>query len=164
MVEPMIGLMRTTLTSSLVLATTLVLAACGPFAGPSSSSSSSSSSIASSSVSSAPDYSALIHVDSHQPGDAVSVSQPLVVRGEAVGYWFFEASFPVSILDSNGNVLAMGPAQAQSDWMTEDFVPFEITLNFTTSDTTGTLVLANDNPSGMPENAKSISIPVVFVP
>ncbi len=164
MAELMIGLMHTTLTSSLILATTLALAACGPFAAPSNSSSSSSSSIASSSVSSAPDYSALIHVDSHQPGDSVSVSQPLVVRGEAVGYWFFEASFPVSILDSNGNILAIGPAQAQGDWMTEDFVPFEITLNFTTSDTTGTLVLANDNPSGMPENAKSISIPVVFVP
>ncbi len=149
-----------TFTKALLVATSVSLAACAPMGG-SGGASSSSSSV--SSVSSQP-YADMIQVDSPAPNAAVSKSQPLVVTGRAVGPWYFEASFPVKLLDSNGNVLAQGPAQAQSDWMTTDFVPFVITLNFTTTDTSGTLVLQNDNPSGEPANAKSISIPLTFVP
>jgi hypothetical protein len=96
------------------------------------------------------------------PAPDATVTSPLVVTGEARGSWYFEASFPVRLLDSNGNELAVAPAQAQGDWMTTDFVPFSVTLTFTTTDTSGTLVLEKDNPSGLPENADSISIPVQF--
>jgi len=99
-------------------------------------------------------------VDSLMPGD--TVTSPLTVTGEARG-WYFEASFPVRLLDGNGNEIAIAPAQAQSDWMTSDFVPFSVTLTFAPPSTaTGTLVLEKDNPSGLPENADSISIPVTF--
>jgi len=118
----------------------------------------------SSSAASSQPYADMIQVSSPVPNAQVSKSQPLVVTGSATGPWYFEASFPVKLLDSNGNVLAEAPAQAQGDWMTMDFVPYIATLNFTTTDTSGTLVLRNDNPSGEPANDKSISIPVTFVP
>lgn len=91
------------------------------------------------------------------------VASPLTVRGEARGNWYFEASFPVRLLDAEGHELAAVSAQAESDWMTTEFVPFSVTLNFGTPATeTGTLVLQKDNPSGLPEHDDSISIPVRF--
>ncbi|MBA3732995.1 hypothetical protein H0W91_01315 [Patescibacteria group bacterium] len=97
------------------------------------------------------------------PTSSSTVKSPLVVKGEARGTWYFEASFPVKLLDANGKVLAQAPAQAKSDWMTNDFVPFEATLTFTAPTTgIGTLVLSKDNPSGLPQNAGEIRIPVKF--
>lgn len=92
------------------------------------------------------------------------VTSPLTVRGEARGNWYFEASFPVRLLDSEGSELALGIAQAQGEWMTTEFVPFETTLIFITptASQTGTLVLEKDNPSGLPENADELRIPVRF--
>lgn len=93
-----------------------------------------------------------------------TVESPLTVTGEARGTRYFEASFPVELLDEDGNSLAKGVAQAQSDWMTENFVPFTITLTFTAppSGTTGTLVLHKDNPSGDPAKEDALIIPVQF--
>lgn len=103
----------------------------------------------------------LIQVDA--PVANATVSSPLTVTGKARGYWYFEASFPVKLYDANNNLLAVQPAQAQGDWMTENFVPFSVTLTFPTPATpTGTLVLEKDNPSGEPQNDDSISIPVQF--
>lgn len=102
-----------------------------------------------------------IQVASPQPNG--QISSPLTVTGQAKGGWYFEASFPVTLLDGNGNVLAQKPAQAQGDWMTTNFVPFTVTLTYNTPTTpNGTLVLEKDNPSGLPQNAESISIPVTF--
>ena len=103
----------------------------------------------------------LIRIESPRPN--ASVSSPLIVRGVARGTWYFEASFPVKITDENGNVLGQVPAQAKSDWMTENFVPFEATLSFTTSSTeNGYLILEKDNPSGLPEHDDALKIPIVF--
>lgn len=103
----------------------------------------------------------LITVANVAPGD--QVSSPLTVTGEARGYWYFEASFPVELLDGNGAQLAIAPAQAQSDWMTEDFVPYSVTLTFPTPSTaTGTLMLRKDNPSGEPQFDDFLAIPVIF--
>lgn len=91
------------------------------------------------------------------------VSSPLEIAGEARGYWYFEASFPVKLLGANDKVIASGIAQAQGDWMTENFVPFKATLSFTQpEELMGFLVLEKDNPSGLPENADEIKIPVRF--
>jgi hypothetical protein len=47
--------------------------------------------------------------------------------------------------------------------MTPAFVPFEATLSFTPpASRTGTLILAKDNPSGLPEHAAELRIPVRF--
>lgn len=91
------------------------------------------------------------------------VQSPLKIKGEARGIWYFEASFPVKLIDGSGKILASAPAQAQEDWMTEDWVPFELTLNFDAPQSaSGVLVLQKDNPSGLPANDDSISVPVRF--
>ena len=103
----------------------------------------------------------LIKLESPLSGD--TVTSPLKITGQARGTWYFEASFPVKLVDDNGIVLAEAPAQAQGEWMTEEFVPFAVTLNFKTPTTqAGTLMLRNDNPSGDPARDKELRIPVVF--
>ena len=97
-----------------------------------------------------------------QPTAGALITSPLTVRGEARGTWYFEASFPVRLLDAQGKSIAVTPAQAQGDWMTTDFVPFEALLTFTIASRTGTLVLEKDNPSGLPQYDASITIPVRF--
>jgi len=91
------------------------------------------------------------------------VSSPLEISGQALGTWYFEASFPVKLIDEGGQTIAQGVATAQSDWMTTDFVPFKAELNFTApSSTIGMLIFSNDNPSGLPEKEKQLGIPVRF--
>lgn len=103
----------------------------------------------------------LITVDAPLPN--ASVRSPLTISGKARGGWYFEASFPVKIYDGNGTLLGSTPAQAIGDWMTSEYVPFTATLTFTLPTTpTGTLVLEKDNPSGLPEHANELSIPVRF--
>jgi len=103
----------------------------------------------------------LIKIDSPRPNAVVT--SPLEVTGQARGNWYFEASFPVKLLDANGVQLTVIPAQAQDEWMTEEFVPFKATLEFLAPPTaTGILVLEKDNPSGLPENDDSLIVPVRF--
>ncbi len=83
------------------------------------------------------------------------------VIGEARGYWYFEASFPIEVLDKDGNRLFVGPVQAKGEWMTENFVPFEVDVKVPESYIgPATLVLHKDNPSGLAENEASISFPI----
>jgi hypothetical protein len=90
------------------------------------------------------------------------ITSPLQIEGEA-RLWYFEASFPVKLVDDNGTVLAQGPAQAQSDWMTENFVAFKAELKFNLPATEkGKLILSKDNPSGLPQYDEQIEIPVIF--
>lgn len=98
------------------------------------------------------------------PAPGALVASPLRVAGEARGPWFFEASFPIRLLDPEGREIAVGHAQAQGEWMTEKFVPFGATLQFRApvSGSAGTLVLEKDNPSGLPENADELRVPVRF--
>jgi hypothetical protein len=97
------------------------------------------------------------------PESSEIVSSPLVVSGKAKGSWFFEGSLPVKLVDEADNVIAVAPAQAESDWMTSDFVPFKTLLNFTSTSSSGYLIIAKDNPSGLAEFDDSIRIPVRFL-
>lgn len=98
-----------------------------------------------------------------EPRPNAVIKSPLTVKGMARGNWFFEASFPVKLFDGNGELLTTGIAQAKGEWMTTEFVPFEVTLSFTAPATTvGTLVLNKDNPSGLPENEDTLQVPVQF--
>lgn len=112
----------------------------------------------------------LIKLFSPQVGE--EVSSPLIIKGEARGTWFFEASFPVTLTNWDGLIIAEHYVQAQSDWMTEDYVPFEATLEFENPvfpeadkehfSRRGYLILHKDNPSGLPENADALEITVKF--
>jgi hypothetical protein len=98
-----------------------------------------------------------------KPAPNQVVQSPLIIEGEALGTWFFEATFPVKLVDANGNIVATHFAQAQGEWMTEDFVSFKAQIEFEKPATaTGVLVLEKDNPSGLPENDAKIEIPVRF--
>ena len=102
-----------------------------------------------------------IKVTKPLPNDVVV--SPLTIEGEARGTWFFEATFPVKLLDANGDAIAIHFAQAQDEWMTEDFVAFKAQIEFEKPSTdTGMLILEKDNPSGLPENDADIRIPVSF--
>ena len=98
------------------------------------------------------------------PAPGAEVSSPLIVSGLARGNWFFEASFPVELRAENGQLIAQGIAQAQTDWMTKDFVPFQASLEFIKANQPqpGRLILKKDNPSGLPEYDDFIIVPIVY--
>ena len=103
----------------------------------------------------------LIKVESPRPNQIIT--SPLVIKGQARGTWFFEASFPIHLYDGNNKEIGQAIAQAKSDWMTENFVPFEATLTFVTPNTkNGTLVFSKDNPSGLKENDDELRMPIQF--
>ncbi|MEK9154880.1 MAG: Gmad2 immunoglobulin-like domain-containing protein [Patescibacteria group bacterium] len=102
-----------------------------------------------------------IRVEKPMPNDFIE--SPLQIKGEARGFWFFEASFPIRLLDGNSKEIAIAIAQAQSEWMTTEFVPFEAMLEFKIPDaTTGTIIFKKDNPSGLPEYDDELRMPVKF--
>lgn len=97
------------------------------------------------------------------PFPGAVTGKEFTITGKARGTWYFEASFPVKVLDKDGNVLVQGPAQAQSDWMTEDFVTFKIDVKVPATYTgPATIVLEKDNPSGLSEKDASISFPITI--
>lgn len=106
----------------------------------------------------------LIRVTSPLPN--ATVSSPLAITGEARGNWYFEASFPVVLVDWDGKIIAQGIAHAKGEWMTTGFVPFEATLTFVADKNAysnrGSLILKKDNPSGLPQNDDALEIPVLI--
>lgn len=110
----------------------------------------------------------LIVLDTPAPESVIT--SPLSLAGMARGYWYFEASFPITLTNWDGLIIAEGYATASGDWMTEDFVPFTASLEFTSPYSVGdpdfmkngTLILQKDNPSDLPENDDALEIPVRF--
>lgn len=94
------------------------------------------------------------------PGDLAS--SPLKVVGKARGSWFFEASLPVRLVTASGTTIVSHYGEAGDDWMTNDFVNFTSDLVFETTATSGYLIVAKDNPSGLPEYDNKITIPIKF--
>lgn len=97
------------------------------------------------------------------PAPGATTGKAIAVTGKARGTWYFEATFPVKVLDASGKTIATGIAHAQGDWMTTEFVPF--TANITIPNSyigKATLVLSKDNPSGMPEKDASVSFPITI--
>jgi hypothetical protein len=104
------------------------------------------------------------HVGVTAPQPGALIASPATVIGTITGGgWFFEASFPVKVLDGDGTVLGTGIAQAQADWTSTSSVPFTAIVQFSAPHgATGTVVLSKDNPSGLAKNDMSFSIPVRF--
>ncbi|KKP91972.1 MAG: hypothetical protein UR94_C0008G0009 [Parcubacteria group bacterium GW2011_GWA2_36_10] len=104
----------------------------------------------------------LVKLESVHAGD--SITSPIKITGEARGNWFFEASFPISIVNWDGLIIGQGVAQAKGEWMTEGFVPFEANISFdkATYKNNGSIILQKDNPSGLPENDDALEIPIFF--
>lgn len=112
----------------------------------------------------------LINVINPMPNEVVD--SPLVVTGEARGTWYFEGVFSLVLTNWDGEIIGEVNAEAQESWMTEDFVPFEATITFDSPYSAGdpefmqngALILQKANPSGLPENADALEIPVMFNP
>ena len=96
-----------------------------------------------------------------KPGE--SITSPITISGEAKG-WYFEASFPVKLLNAQKQVIFQGPAQAEADFITENFVPFSITITFPpqTAGSSGEMIFMKDNPSGLPQYDDQYVLPVIF--
>lgn len=116
-------------------------------------------------------YKDLVEIFSPLPNSVISLSSPvtnLEVKGRARGTWFFEASFPVKLLNTTGDTIATGIAQADGEWMTTEFVGFTATLSIRSTinqtGVIGALVLQKDNPSGEPEQEDTFIVPVQFAP
>src|SRR3989338_6588928 len=116
-------------------------------------------------------YKDLVEITSPLPDSVIDLMDPetvVTVTGKARGNWFFEASFPVELLNETGDVLAIGIAQAYGEWMTTDYVPFQASVKFKATiaqtGSIGALVLRKDNPSGEPAYDDAFTVPVRFVP
>lgn len=96
-----------------------------------------------------------------KPNDVVT--SPLIVKGKAKGTWYFEGEFPITLYygvkDSFVNINAF----ALGEWMTEDYVDFEVIIEFPVpQDNDGLLDLRKNNPSGLEEQNESLLIPLRF--
>ncbi|MBI4118041.1 MAG: hypothetical protein HY455_00680 [Parcubacteria group bacterium] len=102
------------------------------------------------------------------PRPNIIINSPLVVEGEARGFWFFEATFPLVLVDWDGKIIAESYAQADGEWMTEEFVPYKGTIVFEKPifvgdfSKRGALILKKSNASGLPEHDDALEIPVRF--
>ena len=101
----------------------------------------------------------LIFVTNPSPNDKISKQFKLL--GQAKGFWYFEASFPVEVYDSNNNLIFQTFAKAQGDWMIEDFVPFVSDINIANYQGAVKVVLKRDNPSGDTKNDADLSFKLV---
>ncbi len=105
----------------------------------------------------------LIRVTSPLPN--LDINSPLEINGRAKGFWFFEATAPVELVDSKGKELAQGYIRAEGDWMTKDWVNFTGEIEFDApNDERGYLVFYRSNPSGEAEHAQMYKMPVIFPP
>lgn len=104
------------------------------------------------------------HASVSAPLVGARTKSPITVTGIAPNDWFFEASFPVTLVDENNQTLAQAPAQAQSDWTVQGPIQFKAELSFLVlQETRATLVLQEDMPG---ENAtpREVRVPVVLEP
>lgn len=110
----------------------------------------------------------LIQVTNLAPGDVIE--SPLTIEGEARGPWYFEATFPIVLTDWDGRIIAEGYAEAEGNWMTEEFVPFSATIEFASPYADGdpdfmkrgSLILQKANASGLPEHDAAYEMTVYF--
>jgi hypothetical protein len=108
-------------------------------------------------------YKDIIRVEEPLPDS--TISSPLTIRGEARGQWYFEATFPIVLTDWDGRIIAEGYVEAQDEWMTVEYVPFEGTLTFnadTSVSNRGSLILQKANASGLPEHDDAFEYTVFF--
>jgi hypothetical protein len=105
------------------------------------------------------------------PSPNARVTSPLVVSGFARGPWYFEALFPAQLIGPNDEIIAEAPAQAQTDWMTEDPVEFRAEFTFNvTRETRATLFLQEamppdaDRPAEAGRPVSELRIPIILAP
>ena len=107
----------------------------------------------------------VLNLDNVSDNDHVTPKQ--VITGTVPRFWFFEASFPVTLRDVSGNTIAVVTATTTEDWMVTTNVHFTVTLPETFTYTgVGSLLFRKDDPSDgeAPFNAETDQyvVPVIF--
>lgn len=93
-----------------------------------------------------------------------TISNGIDINGHVKGNWYFEGEFPVRILDSRGDVVASTSAIAQSEWTTDEEVPFRLRVDLPIiQEHNLVFVFQKSNPSGLMENEDSVSIPLTVL-
>jgi immunoglobulin-like protein involved in spore germination len=109
-----------------------------------------------------PDF---IEVYSPKPNQVVCGDGSVTVTGRAKGYWYFEATFPVTVVDVHEQPIGEWYAEAQSDWMVSTWVPFKGVIPFREPQgMEGKIVFHKSNASGLPEHDMAYEMPVKFQP
>lgn len=91
------------------------------------------------------------------------ITNPLVVRGKVAGSWFFEANFPIVVLDEHRHAIGVGFGVARGDWMTEKPVKFTASVKLKDTDgDRGFVVLHRANPSDDRTLDAKVEIPIRF--
>ena len=99
------------------------------------------------------------------PGKHTKVTSPVIIKGTVPPGWMFEGVFPIKIVEYESGVLVQGLATEviPGSWQSGQPVEFQASLDLPERAIGGgTIILENDNPSGLPENAKSFQIPILF--
>jgi hypothetical protein len=106
------------------------------------------------------------HVKIFKPTPSQIITSPATVSGSVTGGgWLFEGTFPIKVVGADGTVLGMGQIHETNPgtWTSLGEVPFSGIISFSTPDSaTGTIVFSKDNPSGLPRNSESFSVPIRF--
>lgn len=91
------------------------------------------------------------------------VSDNIIIQGWIKNSYFFEGNILVNILDSNKKNIKQTHANSVTEWMTDGPVEFQGEVDFSYLPKGNAYIeIHNDNASGLPENDKSILIPIVI--
>ena len=92
-----------------------------------------------------------------------TVSGGMNLNGIVQGGYFNEGNVLINVIDPDKQVLKAGHGTATTDWMSAGPVSFVATVDFTgIRKGPAYIEIKRDNASGLPENDKSVTIPVVI--
>ena len=104
-----------------------------------------------------------LYLDNIKSGDTVQIGYEM--KGQAPGSWYFEGSFPVRVLNIQGEVVSSLVASTSDDWMTENSVPFSVVIDFPLEQESAfVLQFEKSNPSGLEENSDIAKIAISIKP
>jgi len=98
------------------------------------------------------------------PIDNETVTSPIHITGTVTGNWFFEGSFPIELVNSDGDIIGTTTAHTSGDWATTSDIDFSADISYPQATTTDRafLLLSNDNPSGDPFHLQEKFIPLML--
>lgn len=97
-----------------------------------------------------------------EPFSGSAIQSPVMIKGTAPKGWTFEAAITIIVEDAQRKKISGGSFPTKEIEGSDNLVSFSISIPYSTKMTAGFVTVKNDNPSGLPENEKSFSIPVTF--
>lgn len=105
----------------------------------------------------------ILILDNIKDGD--TVDEGFEIKGRVSGEWFFEGTFPVRVLNTQGEIIESLIATSKGDWMTSNLVDFTFTLDLDLDkESIVKIVFEKSNASNLVENDDSASITVTVKP